>query len=68
MICMHVGTSYLVPRLRAIAHVLRRQVRRDLQRGAVVRGAAEGVVAGVHQGHLAGRSATMGKPWENHGK
>ena len=55
--------NYLVPRLRAVAHVLRRQLRRDLQHCAVVRGAAEGVVAGVHQGHL-----TVGFWATKHGK
>ena len=61
-----------MPRLRAVAHVLRRQVRGDLQRGAVVGGAAEGVVAGVHQRHLANvrgfEPPNMGKRWKKVGK
>lgn len=65
--------NYLVPRLRAVAHVLRRQLCRDLQNCAVVRGAAQGVVAGVHQGHLTSDLSNQTwekdrKRWEKSGK
>ena len=62
-----------MPRLRAVAHVLRRQLCRDLQKCAVVRGAAQGVVAGVHQGHLTSDLSNQTwekdrKRWEKSGK